>query len=176
VYLLEYGMTRSAYDALRKNYAQARECVFSPPAARSADTVRQLEPRVAAAEDELARDLRQARAGVPRGPRVPQHALPPPVCARRRAPALARRALTFAVYAYPEVRYGLGSCPPNGALTMTLGQTSAVRPAERLRGKPMSWWSDRPALTAPCSTTFGLPDLSSRRCLMRSRKAPIRIG
>jgi proteasome activator subunit 4 len=27
VYMLEYGMTRGAYDALRKNYGQARECV-----------------------------------------------------------------------------------------------------------------------------------------------------
>jgi proteasome activator subunit 4 len=40
--MLEYGTTRSTYDALRKNYGQARECVQQSSTAGMADTGRSL--------------------------------------------------------------------------------------------------------------------------------------
>jgi hypothetical protein len=105
-YMLEYGTTRSTYDALRKNYGQARECVGAPPAMRGARLTRcaaQPEPGVAEAEDELADHLREARAGVPCGPHVHEHALSPAERARRSDSGGPRRVLALYVHACAEV-------------------------------------------------------------------------
>jgi proteasome activator subunit 4 len=70
VYALEYGMTRGAYDSLRKNYGQVRECVSETSCSKSSCllitlSIIQPQPYVAAPEEQLSYHICKTGASVP---------------------------------------------------------------------------------------------------------------